>query len=539
MGLLLCLALLLSGCAAATPTAPSAIQVNIRVDGQPREVQIPSGSTVQYVLDTAGITLGNMDRIEPPVYTVLEQGSQVRVVRITESYRVEEEIIPFERQTLRNESLPLDNEIYLQRGKNGLAEITYRQVFEDGMDTTKPVPVKRVIVEEPVAEIVMIGVQAPFSSIAIPGRLVYLRDGNAWMMTGDTGNRRAIVTTGDLDGRVLVLSPDGHWLLFTRASQSEGQINGLWAMKIDGPGSGTPGKLLDLTASNIVHFADWITSSGTTLKAVFSTVEPRSAAPGWQANNDLFAMTFSPSGWISRWQNSPVLEANSGGVYGWWGTTFGWAPDGEHLAYARPDGIGLLNFESGEMTSLAEILPLQTRGDWAWTPGFSWAPDGQFIFAVDHAPSASSPSPEESALFDLVAIPGDGGQPIRLASNTGMFAYPLASPVVVQPTGELAYEIAYLQAIFPDQSETSRYRVMVMDRDGSDRRVLFPSQEHSSGLAPQQNWGSWSPEKLPGREGLALALIYGGNLWIVDSETGQAYQITGDGLTTRVVWHSD
>jgi hypothetical protein len=31
-------------------------------------------------------------------------------------------------------------------------------------------------------------------------------------------------------------------------------------------------------------------------------------------------------------------------------------------------------------------------------------------------------------------------------------------------------------------------------------------------------------------------LIHQGNLWLVDTVTGEAQQITGDGLTSRVVW---
>jgi hypothetical protein len=31
-------------------------------------------------------------------------------------------------------------------------------------------------------------------------------------------------------------------------------------------------------------------------------------------------------------------------------------------------------------------------------------------------------------------------------------------------------------------------------------------------------------------------VIYQGNLWLVDSGDGQAYQVTGDGLVTRIDW---
>jgi hypothetical protein len=116
-----------------------------------------------------------------------------------------------------------------------------------------------------------------------------------------------------------------------------------------------------------------------------------------------------------------------------------------------------------------------------------------------------------------------------------MFAYPLASPFQLQPSGDLEYQLAFLQAIFPAQSEASRYRLAVIDRDGSDRQVLFPAED-AAGLDPQQHWGAWSPAAMPDSGRFAIAVLYNGNLWLVDSLTGEAVQVTGDGLTSRVVW---
>lgn len=512
------------------PATQAHIDVNITADGHDVSVQLPPGSTVQQALDAAGLSLDSMDRTEPPLYSTLTSGSEVRVVRVTEDFEVVQEVIPFEHQTLRNESLPQDQEIYLQKGKNGLQEITYRRVYEDGVEVSGNTIVKKVTLEEPVPEIIMIGIQAPFVPVAVPGKMIYLRDGNAWMIDESTGNRQAIVTTGDLDGRILSLSSDGSWLLFSRQSNEEGQINSLWVKDISSEDS----KLIDLTVPNVIHFADWIPGSDS--KVVFSTVEPRTTAPGWQANNDLYALSFSKSGWVTKWKEKPVLEPNSGGIYGWWGTSFAWAPDGQQLAYARPDGIGLLNFLDGTQTPVLDITPFQTRGDWAWVPGLAWGPYGKTIYTVDHVPPAGSVSPEESQVFDLTAISTDVGRPLNIVSQAGMFAYPLTSPLQPKESGEGAYQVAYLQAIFPNQSESSRYRLVVMDRDGSNRKVLFPTDDRSGGLSPQKDWGVWSPAPMPESENYAIALIYQGNLWIIDSVTGKAQQITGDGLTTRVIW---
>jgi hypothetical protein len=116
-----------------------------------------------------------------------------------------------------------------------------------------------------------------------------------------------------------------------------------------------------------------------------------------------------------------------------------------------------------------------------------------------------------------------------------MFAYPRPSPIQAQTTGESAYQVAYLQAIFPEQSDTSRYRLMVMDRDGSNRRELFPPAE-AQGIDPQRDWGVWSPQVVDGSQGHALAVLYQGNIWLVDSVSGETWQITGDGRINRVDW---
>jgi hypothetical protein len=505
----------LAACAA-PQIAQGRITVTIRADGENLSVEAPAGSTVEEALGAAGILLEPLDRTEPPLYTVLSDGSAVELVRVREEFVLEQVVIPYESQVVRNESLPEGEEYWLQLGENGLQEITIRRLFENGEEVSSSI-VKSVIVKEAQPQIRMIGVQKPFAPLAIPGQLAYLLDGDAWVMQGTTGNRRQVVPTGDLDGRVFSLSPDGEWLLFTRRGDSGGPINTLWVAPLSGAGE----DLIDLKVANVVHFADWKPDAANTV--AYSTVEPRPAAPGWQANNDLGLLTFSASGFV---QTSPlVLEANSGGVYGWWGTSFAWAPDGLRLAYARPDGVGVLDLLSAELTGWMEIAPLQTFGDWAWVPGIAWSPDGKFLYSVGHPP------PPESQQFDLAVASADSA--LTLAPQVGMFAYPVPSPLQKRPSGEQFYQLAYMQAIFPAQSETSRYQLIVIDHDGSNRRALFPA-EGAGGLEPQRLL--WSPQPLQGGNAHALAVVYQNNLWLVASETGEAWQITGDGLTSRLDW---
>jgi hypothetical protein len=287
---------------------------------------------------------------------------------------------------------------------------------------------------------------------------------------------------------------------------------------------------INLKTSNIIHFADWDPTTGPNLRVLYSTVEPRGAAPGWQANNDLYRMMVGTNGNLGV--REKIIEANSGGVYGWWGTDYKWSPTGSFLAYSRPDGVGIVSFKNKSLLPLLAITPLQTRSDWALTPGLAWGADGRTLYVVTHAPPPGLVNPEESPNFNLGAISLDTDANVRITSQSGMFAYPAASGLR-QVGPERSYLVAYLQALIPNQSETSGYSLVLMDRDGSNRRTVFP-ESGSPGLAPQSP--VWAPKALFENEGDFLAIIYRGNLWLIDAATGASYQLTADGLIQKIIW---
>jgi Tol biopolymer transport system component len=507
---------LLAGCRSPQVTSAD-ITVHITADGTTRSLTIPAGSTVTQALQSAGITVGNADRVEPPPYTVLGDGNSITLIRVKEIFETEEQIIPFERQIVRNESLPEGETRLVQAGVNGKEELTYRRVLENDVEISRAV-VKSVTLQEAVPEIMMVGAQSSFAPLPIPGKLAYLAGGNAWIVDTSTANRTPLVTTGDLDGRIFKLAPNGRYLIFTRKSTKppEKEINTLWAVRTDG------GKPFSTSTSNVVHFADWIPGTNS---IAYSTVEPRATAPGWQANNDLYRYS------ITTGERRKILDASSGGVYGWWGMTFAFSSEGR-LAFARPDGIGLVDLDGKYLKPLLDIIPLNTHSDWAWLPSLAWGADGKTLYFVSHAPPPSLVSEEDSPFFDISATSFENDATVQVAQQTGMFAYPSVS-ALQSSARERQYQVAYLQAIFPSQSETSRYRLVVMDRDGSNRRTLFPASD-APGLEPQTP--AWAPDPIDGQSGDFLAIVYQGNLWLVDSGNGQAYQVTGDGLVTTIDW---
>jgi hypothetical protein len=494
--ILLLLSFALAACAGTRAT--ESIAVTVSVDGQQRELAVPAGSSVRELLNTAGVELGPRDRSEPPSYTELADGDEVRVIRVVEEFEIEQVDLPFVSRTLPNEALPVGEQRMIQNGANGLQEVTYRLVYEDGKLVSRS-QVDAVVLTQPVEEIIMIGAQSPFSSVEINGQLAFISGGNAWVLEGSSGTRRAVAITGDLDGRIFELSPDGRWLLFTRDSQADDAINELWVASL----TSSEQTLIDLGVENVVHYAEWAPESG---EIAFSTVDFALNPPGWQANNDLQILSFE-DGEVADVRT--VLTARADGFYAWWGTSYAWSPDGDRLAFTRPDAVGTVNLAEDSLDVWYTLPAYQTGSDWAWIPGLTWLDDERFYY-IRHELNPSS--------FALMLAGDEGAQTI--VAEVGMFAQPVAAPDGSQ--------VAFLRAYIPTQSDISSYELMVATAEGASM-ALFPP-EGAAGLQPQRV--AWSP----GDGAPMIAFTYEGNLWVVNIVTGEAQQLTGDGLVTAISW---
>ena len=247
---------------------------------------------------------------------------------------------------------------------------------------------------------------------------------------------------------------------------------------------------------------------------------------------DLIYINFSEeTGWTTSPRQS--IEASSGGVYGWWGTDFAYSQAGEQLAYTRPDGFGIVDLDYGLLSELYPALPVQTRSDWAWVPPIAWSPDSNLIYFVDHVPQEGVSVDEDSQVFNLAVYPFVGGAPVSIVRDVGMFAYPKTSSWRESPRDESNFLVAFLKALNPRQSRTSNYQLMVMDRDGSNLELVFPT-EIGQGLPPNDYyWLPWyATEDYP----FYIAIIYQGDLWLVDVDSGEAQQLTEGGLITAMDW---
>lgn len=506
----------LSGCSAPAPSAR--FEVQIHADQKVTKVNVAPGTTVFTVLAENAVTLGPLDRVEPSLHTTLTEGNQIQVERVEELYEEEETDLPFEHQLLQSELLEKGKLRLVQGGENGRVKITWRIIRVDGVEESRN-PFKEEILTEPVPEIMMVGVVKAEESLQIQGTLAFLSGGNAYVITEDMPTPRLAVGGGNLDGYVLELSPTGEWLLFSRKSTLPlgEEINTLWVARIseDAPPP------LDLGIHNVVHFAGWL--PGDPPSIAFSTVEPRQAAPGWQANNDLQVVTLSEDG--TAGDTRTVRESNSGGIYGWWGTSYAISPAGDRFASSSPAELAVIDPASGSVQSLTEILPYQTGGSWAWTSPLVFSPDGETLYFVQHGTPGGEAADENSPLFSLAVFPDLERDPLILSEQSGMFTSPAVSP----QADPQAYSIAFLQALNPAQSRSSRYQLAVMDQDGSNKHIIFPLPG-MPGMDPQEV--IWEPGTRPTR----IACIYQGNIWLVASDGTDAHPITTDGMVTKISW---
>ncbi len=482
-------------------------QVVIEVDKERRQIST-DGATVRDALTAAGVTLGPLDRVRPDLYVETTPGLVIVVTRVEERFETERVTVPFERKTVINEALPAGETRLVQLGADGVDEVTYRVVLENGVQVERA-KVSHTQIKSPMDEIVAVGAQDSLQAVPIEGTVAYLAAGNAWVMRDSSAARRPLTTEGDLDGRVFDLSPGGRRLLYTRRLEGdiESPFNQLWLVNTTIVGE-TP---ISLPVHGVLY-AQWSPDGS---QIAYSTAERTTSPPGWRANNDLwigFPDTASVT-WATQ-----VISPNTSGTYSWWGTTFSWAPDGRVFAYARPDQIGVIDVVSHTTVVLADFPAYNTYGEWVWTPGLSWSPDARFVAGTVHGAPLEGEDAQDSPVFDLWMFARDGSMKVRVADRVGMWGWP--------KWGDAG--LLYGQALEALHSVDSRYALILRDHDGSNPDRLFPAAGEPGVLAPPEV--AWSPS------GEAFILVFNGNLYLGDVRGGAPRQLTSNGQNMRPRW---
>ncbi len=487
-------------------TLADPLQVSLTVDGESFNLT-SKAATVRELINEADIELGDLDEVSPPLFTPLQDGMAINIVRVTESLEVITESIPFERKFVRTDNMSADDEPQLvQAGKNGLREVTVRIVYQDGIETQRW-RASEVIVEEPQDELVMIGIGVSRGNVDFSGLLAYISGGTAVLLRSSTAFPQQMNIDGQLDGRVFALSPDGTHLLYTQTpTNTETFNNSLWIIP-----TALDAEPISLETENIL-WADWNPAITETLQIAYSTARPSSQPPGWEANNDLWLGT------IDLTAAEPEFEPEQiGDVYpalnGWWGGNYAWSPDGRLIAYAYANEVGVLDTFAEEEAFLrrqiVEFTPFNTNADWVWVPTLTWSPDGRFLAFTQH-----DSDDEEEMLFNSWVYDTFSPLASQFVDESGMWGH-------LQWAAN-SDDIAFLKATDPLDSLRSNYTLWLMDSDGSNPRQIYPPVGENSAFSRDENFMAWSPD------GRSIAFIFDNDLFLLDLGSGETTRVTQD-----------
>lgn len=503
------------------------IIVSLIADGRERTFGYSTNVTVEEFLADAEIELGDSDRVSHPPFTQITNGLKVTIRRVTETQECQQESIAFERRLVSNEGIPSGEEQLAQSGQNGIQESCYTIIFEDGAEAERIPNGQPTVLTEPLDEIIYVGPSNEVEPVALAGTVAYINNNNAWVIKGNTTNKRPLTTSGNLDSIIFDLAADGSNLIYsTEVNDTNDFFNELWM--IGTTEDSTPVKL---TPTDVLY-AEWQPTTDDTI--AYSTGEARDSTPPWRALNNLWLMEIDKNSGRAL-DIEEIIPESSGGSYGWWGTDYKWSPQGDKMAWVRADGIGYVDFTTNELVTLVDYAVFKTSQFWVWLSPLSWSWDNNLISSTVHGLPLGSEPADTSPVFNLAVTNADGTFSTSVKEGVGMWAAPKFSPEINTPNSEFpdGY-IAYLQAREPYNSINGEYDLVVADRDGSNQRIIFPDSAQAGiktsdfGLSAQDF--VWSPDSR------FIALIYQGNLWIVDVQSTVSYQVTFDSGSSNPIW---
>lgn len=526
--LVIVLAVLVAGCES-SENGDARFTVTVDADGVSRVYNYDQPISVGQFLDEINVSLGDLDEVNPSIYTQLRDGMRITITRVVERTECEQRSLQFETQRQPTQQLAPGEEQIVQVGEPGLIEECFVITEKNGVETSRRQGTS-VVVKEPQDQIIFVGSEPLDTLIPVEGTLAFISNGQAYVIEGRTTNLRPITTDGFLDGRVFDLSDSGHQLLYTRSTPDEDDppfANELWAI-LDTAERAPESVLL---IPDPVLYAEWV-AGRQTYTVSYSTATPLSDGSGWRAFNDLYLMPLDPeTGEPLSSRIEEVIPQNALGSYAYWGRRYAWSPDGTQLAWALADGAGIYDFEDGEYRTLVSFPEYATLLPVVWVPPLSWSEDAHLILPV-HGPPYGGEDPKDSIIFDVAVLGAEDDLVINpFLAQMGIWSNPTYSPVYDDSAGNPAYSIAYFRAREPFNSRGSGYDLWVADSDGSNARLVFPGPDRPGFRAPDPEDGiAWSPSARQ------IATIYQGNLYIIDVEAGIGYQITSDGQASRPRW---
>lgn len=155
-------------------TVERAVGAVVSVDGRHFAAAHPA-ETVGEFLEAAGVVLGPLDRVEPPLEEKLIPGTVIRVVRVEEEWLVRTREVPYDTKRWAEPKWVVGETGILREGKPGLEEQRLRLTYENGRLVQALVEDAQLL-EAPVDEIVGIGTRILVHSMQTPAGLIRYTD---------------------------------------------------------------------------------------------------------------------------------------------------------------------------------------------------------------------------------------------------------------------------------------------------------------------------------------------------------------------------
>lgn len=508
----------------------------VNVDGESLTLDSNEG-TIRQALIENDVSVADTDLVNPPLYTPLEDGSTIDIVRVVEELETIERGIPFERRIVRNETMSEDDDpIIVQPGQNGLEELTVQIVYHDGLEVERRV-VQSVIVSDAQEEILMIGVDITSSAevVRFGGVLAFVNGGGAQLFRGSNGALEDINTAGILDKRVFSLSPNGEYLLYSLLDESNpDRFNELYLIE-----TAEGGQPVKLGLDNVL-WADWNPTASDPLQIAYSTGVATSFAPGWEAENTVWTVGITNTAIISS-SIEQLVDAYPA-TFGWWGGNYAWSPDGSSIGYSFADEVGIISVPDditdiditdpisetaqipldeiefdirSDRQPLYQFTEYDTRSDWVWVPNLSWSSDSRYLVFTQHGGDETIADQFETIILDTEL--GLSGQ---LLEGTGIWSH-ILWPIASGDSEETL--LTFLRATNSRDTLSSSYTLWGMDRDGSNARQLFPPVGVSSRFPRDPRFMVWN--SVSGRD---FIFIFDGDLYWYNLEANEVTQLTND-----------
>ncbi len=132
-----------------------AMPLTVRSNGQEIVINMLAG-TVQDALDKAGVVPGEHDEVYPSADSFISPGMTIDHIIVTTATRTEEQPIAFENKTKEDSKLAKGKKEIVQEGEEGILQITYTQLFKNGVLVAED-DISRDVIKEPVNQVMAIG----------------------------------------------------------------------------------------------------------------------------------------------------------------------------------------------------------------------------------------------------------------------------------------------------------------------------------------------------------------------------------------------